>query len=244
MPAPPVGVHEQTLGEGVLRWTFDNAERKNAISPAVFVWIAARSAELAGEVVIVRGAGDEGFTAGFDLTALAENNLLRETGAPDRSLIAATEAMQESEATFIAAINGYVIGAGVEMISACDFRLARFGASLRLPAGRLGVVYHAAGLTRIHAALGATVTRRLILAGEKVPIEDVRASLCAIVSAEQLDRESLALARRIREQSPASVAGNRRLLRALDRHTALPDDLLAAHEQARREAYEELAKQN
>jgi enoyl-CoA hydratase/carnithine racemase len=231
-------MREQELEPGVRSWVLDNPARRNAISPTVFEWIAKRCAELRGEVVILRGAGDRAFSSGFDLTALAE---LGPGEPPDQVLIRATTAMQDADASFVAAINGYVIGAGVELVASCDFRLACPSASLRVPAGKLGVVYHAAGLTRIHAAFGSTVARRLFLAGEQVEITDARASLVALVELAQLDEQALALAHRIRELSPLSVAGNRRLLRALDRAQSLPAELLEAHEQARREAYRRLS---
>lgn len=240
MSTTPTGIREQTLEPGVLAWVIDNPARRNAIAPPVFAWITSRCAELCGEVVILRGAGDRAFSAGFDLTALAELDLHSQSEPPDDVLIRATAAMQEADATFIAALNGYVIGAGVELVATCDFRIACPAASLRVPAARLGVIYHAAGLARIHAAFGSTVVRRLFLADEQVPITDVRASLAHLVELEQLDEQALTLARRIRELSPHSVAGNRRLLRAIDRATALPADLLETHEQARREAYRRL----
>ncbi|MFV8754163.1 enoyl-CoA hydratase/isomerase family protein [Nannocystaceae bacterium ST9] len=238
--SPPETLREEPLGPGILRWVIDNPARRNAIAPDVFEWIAERSTTLRGEVVLIRGAGDRVFSAGFDLKALAEQVGSPSTLAPDRPLIAATAAMQDADATFVAVINGAVIGAGVELISACDLRLARHGASLRVPAGRLGVVYHAAGLTRIHAAFGPTVTKRLFLVGDEVAIADARESLCALVELEQLDDEALALAERIAGLAARSVAGNRRLLRALDRARTLPADLLEAHELARSEAYSSL----
>jgi enoyl-CoA hydratase/carnithine racemase len=236
----PSGLREEVLEPGVLRWVFDNPARRNAVSPSMLEWIAARCSELAGEVVILRGEGERAFTAGFDLTALAEQNR-EQPYPPDGVLIRATAAIGGANATFIAALNGYVIGAGVELMSCCDFRVACTSASLRVPAGKLGVIYHAQGLMRIHASLGATVTRRLLLAGEKVEIADVRESLVGLVEYERLDDEVLALARRIREQSPRSVAGNRGILRALELAVALPEELLAAHEAARREAYGQMA---
>jgi enoyl-CoA hydratase/carnithine racemase len=235
----PAGLREQVLEPGVLRWVFDNPARRNAVSPAMLEWIAARCGELSGEVVILRGEGERAFTSGFDLTALAEQNR-EQSYPPDGVLIRAASAIARADATFIAALNGYVIGAGVELISCCDFRVACTGASLRVPAGKLGVIYHAHGLAHIHAAFGATIARRLLLAGEKVEIADARASLVKLVESAQLDDEVLALARRIHEQSPRSVAGNRTILRALEL-AALPDDLLAAHESARREAYGQMA---
>jgi enoyl-CoA hydratase/carnithine racemase len=236
----PTGLREEVLEPGVLRWVLDNPARRNAVSPSMLEWIAARCGELAGEVVILRGEGERAFTAGFDLTALAEH-ARSETYPPDGVLIRASSAIAGANATFIAALNGYVIGAGVELIACCDFRVACTSASLRVPAGKLGVIYHALGLMRIHASFGATVAKRLLLAGEKVEIADARASLVALVEYERLDDEVLALAQRIREQSPRSVAGNRAILRAIELATVLPEELLAAHEAARREAYGQMA---
>jgi enoyl-CoA hydratase/carnithine racemase len=252
----------------------------------MFEWMAARCATLAGEIVLLRGAGEQAFSAGFDLKALAERLPGRtaerlpgrtteglpdraaeqqqpsrgsapelrmgqppgiepasQPDAPDRAMIRATDAIADADATFIAVLNGYVIGAGVELISSCDLRIARFGVTLRVPAGKLGVVYHAAGLARIHAAFGPMVVRRLFLADDVVAIEDARAGLCGVVEAERLDAEALALAERVRSQTPRSVAGNRRLLRALDRATSLAPELLEAHERARRDAYAAIGPQ-
>jgi len=233
---PPAGIQEHQLEPGVLRWLLDKPARRNAIDPAMFAWITRRCASLSGEVVILRGAGEQAFTAGFDLKSLAERSA-SQPAPPDDVLIAATTAMLAADATFIAALNGYVIGAGVELIASCDLRVACERASLRVPAGKLGVVYHAAGLARIHAAFGPTVARRLFLAGETVAIADARASLTALVAAEELDAEVLALAQRVGSLSPRSVHGNRRLLRALDQLAGLAPDLLELHERARREAY-------
>lgn len=243
MSPPPATLHEQALAPGILRWLISNPQRRNAIGPDVFAWIVERCAGLAGEVVIVRGEGEQVFSAGFDLKSLADRvGPQASADAPDLPLLRATAAMQEADATFVAAINGLVIGAGVELVCSCDVRLARRGATLRVPAGRIGVVYHAAGLARIHAAFGPTVVRRLFLVGDEVPIEDAREGLVALVEADQLDAEALALAQRITALSPASVAGNRRLLRALDRPHALPSEVLDAHERARDHAYATIPK--
>jgi enoyl-CoA hydratase/carnithine racemase len=236
----PAGLREEVIEPGVLRWVFDDPARRNPVSPAMFEWIAARCSELAGEVVIVRGEGDRAFTAGFDLTALADHTR-EQPYPPDGVLIRATAAITRANATFIAALNGYVIGAGVELVSCCDFRVGCPSTSLRVPAGKLGVIYHTEGLARIHASFGGTVARRLLLAGEKVEVSDVLASLASFVEYARLDDEVLGLARRIREQSPRSVAGNRALFRGLELATALPEELLAAHESARREAYGQMA---
>ena len=185
-------------------------------------------------MVIIEGEGELGFCSGFDLTELAVEG----AASPDETLIAATDAMVNADATFVASITGHVIGAGVELACTCDFRVATPDASFRVPAGRLCVVYHGAGLGRIHATLGGTLTRSLVLAGEEVTATQVDAAgaLYRLVPTEQRAAVTRELGRNIAKQAPGSVRGNRRLLRALD-EKPLPDDLIAAHEEARAQTY-------
>ena len=238
MTAPPPGIVEHELGEGsgarLLQWTLDKPERRNAIAPAAFDWIDARARSLSGEVVLLRGAGTQAFCAGFDLTKLRNDT----GGAPDRTLIRATESMLDADATFIAVIHGYAIGAGVELAASCDFRVASEQASFRVPAGRLGVVYHARGLARMHGVFGPSLTRRLFLAGETITAREAMeaGALDAVVAVDDLDAHALALAGRIGDLAPLSVAGNRRLLRMLDHHELATSDV-TEHERAREQAY-------
>lgn len=229
-------VIEESVRDGLLRWTLRNPTRRNAVSPSMFAWIEQRCAELRGEVVIVTGAGSDGFCSGFDLTELDARGDAGEP--PDSSLIAATNSMAAADATFVAAIDGHAIGAGVELACICDFRIAATGARFRVPAGRLCVVYHAQGLVRMNAVFGAGLTRRLVLAGEELSAEEIHAAggLHSLVQPEQLGSAVEALSRQLCEQAPGSVRGNRALLRALD-HSPLPPDLLEAHERRRAEVY-------
>ncbi|MBL4688525.1 MAG: enoyl-CoA hydratase/isomerase family protein, partial [Nannocystaceae bacterium] len=151
MPEPVAANLTEHCDRGVITWTLDAPARKNAVSPDALRYIQRRCAELSGAVVVLRGAGSESFCAGFDLAALGEapTPATGEQDLPDAPLIAATRAMRDADATFIAAIEGYAIGAGVELACACDLRLAKQGAWFQVPAARLGVVYHAEGLARI-----------------------------------------------------------------------------------------------
>lgn len=228
-----LGIREGTIGDGVLHWSIHQPRRKHAIRPSALRWIARRCAQLDGEVVILSGSGEEAFCAGFDLTALEPGE---DAEPPDAVLIRATRAMSSANATFVAALNGYAIGAGVELACSCDLRLARPGAWLKVPAGRLGVVYHAEGLTRLAHVLGPGITRRLLLAGERVEVEEVHRRGGVDAIAEDVMAAATDMARHIATQAPLSVAGNRDLLRALQAGEVGPERL-AAHEEARRRAY-------
>jgi len=248
--APSLGIaedHPDPANPRIRRWTLHRSERRNALAPEDFRWIAQSSARLSGEVVILRGQGDTAFCAGFDLTKLspegshAQQNTSGEPNSPelpDHSLVVAMKAMVAADATFIAGINGYAIGAGVELAATCDFRLAVRHSSFRVPAGKLGVIYHAAGLARIRNVFGPAATRRLIIAGETLSAQqaDDAGALHSVVLSEMLDDASLLLAQRITSLAPQSVSQNRRLLRAMD-SIELPSEALQRHASARTRAY-------
>lgn len=237
------GLRVELDGGGVHTWWLCNEARRNAISPGALRWIAARGPTLAGEIVVLRGAGGRAFCAGFDLTALAEAIPPTEPGGPsllpDDTLIAATAAMRRADATFVAALDGYAIGAGVELACACDLRVARRGVFFAVPAAELGVVYHAAGLQSMTAVLGPAGVRRLLLLGERLDAEEAwsAGALVRLSDADGFDAALADVLERLRRGAPLSIRGNRDLLRALHRG-ALPAELLEDHEARRRAAYE------
>jgi len=233
---PHVSIHARSLAPRVLEWRIDNQARRNAVAPDDLRWIAQQASTLDGEIVVLTGDGEAAFCAGFDLKSLATAT----EATPDLTLMEATNAMAQARAVFIAAVAGPAVGAGVELAAACDFRVAHARATFRVPAGRLGVVYHAEGLARLHAVFGGALTRRMLLAGATVDAEEAAAVAGAVdelvPAAADVGERARAMASRISQLAPLSVHGNRRLLRALDL-AALPDELLRAHDRARAEAY-------
>ncbi len=233
---PPPGIVEQTVEPGWLRWILTKPGRRNAVDPAMLAWIGERSRSLRGEVVVLTGDGDRAFCSGFDLTSFDE----QVTGPPDRPLIEATRALEDADATFVAEIRGAAVGAGVELAAACDLRLARHGVRFRVPAGMLGVVYHADGVQRIHAMFGPALTGRLLLLGHEVTAEETVAA--GGILEVHPDQESLraavdACVRRLRSMAPLSLRGNRDALRRIGR-PPLPPGFVAEHERRRTEAYD------
>ncbi len=240
-PAAP-WIREQTLAPGVLRWVLDNPSKRNAVHPDALAWIRARAGALRGEVVLLTGAGTRAFSAGFDLSALPEalSEAAARDGLPDRPLIAACDAIEAADACFVAVLNGYVIGAGVELACACDLRVAREGVWFQVPAARLGVVYHARGLQRFRAVFGPGLTRRLMLLADRLSAEEVLAvgGLARLVrDQEQLDAVARELAERLRGFSTRSTRGHREMLRSLERDGAPDAARLEVHEKRRRAAY-------
>lgn len=238
--APEVapGLRAQVDDDGVLTWWMCNEARRNAISPEALRWIAKRSATLRGEIVVLRGAGNRTFCAGFDLTALPEALGADPSDLPDRTLIEATDAMHRAHATFVAVLEGHAIGAGVELSCACDLRVARRGIFFAVPAAELGVVYHAEGLTRIREVFGPAGVRRLLLLGDRLDAEDAwsAGALVRLCEPDQVEAALTDVLARLQAAAPLSLAGNRDLLRALDRGPLTEADR-TRHDVRRREAY-------
>lgn len=237
MSAPGLREH---IGESCITWTLDNPRKRNAIHPDALAWIARRCTELHGEVVVLRGDGDDAFCAGFDLDALDPTP---DGPHPDAPLAAATEAMEQADATFIAAINGLTIGAGVELCCACDLRIAVEDAWFAIPAAKLGVVYHAAGLERLHAVLGAALVHRLLLLGERVEATAAfeAGALTHLVRRTALDPTIDATTEALARGNVRSQAAHRTFLRALQRGR-LDASARESHARARNAAYADIAR--
>lgn len=235
---PPTGIREDVAPAGVVRWQLCDPARRNPVSPAILAWIAARCQALAGEIVVLSSSGDETFCSGFDLDALAASD--DDVAEPDAPLAQAIAAMAAADATFVAAIGGHVIGAGVELAWACDLQIACRGITVQIPAARLGVVYRRAGVAALQRMLGHGLLTRLLLVGERVAIEDVAA---ASALTELVDREALgpcveAVVARLTAGDPLARAGNRDSLRAVLRDPgAVADETDPTHARRRRDAF-------
>ncbi len=185
--------------------------------------------------MVLRGAGEDAFCAGFDLTALHPS---ADGPAPDAPLAEAAAAIEAADATFIAAINGFAIGAGLELACACDLRIATQDAWFAIPAAKLGVVYHAAGLRRMHSVLGPAILRRLLLLGERVNADALAAAgaLTHLVARTALSATIETTVAAVGRGAPLSQRAHRSFLRALE-HEGTSEALLQRHQEARTQAY-------
>ncbi|MFO0635672.1 MAG: GatB/YqeY domain-containing protein [Nannocystaceae bacterium] len=228
------GLREHTLSGGALAWELCDAQRRNPIGPQALAWIAARAPSLRGEIVVVRGVGDEVFCSGFDLRALQRD--ADASRLPDEVLGDAVTAMRAADATFVAALGGHAIGAGVELACACDFRLARRGARGSRSRPRDWAWSTAPTGSHCCAACSATRARALVLAGRRLGVERAWQSgaLDEVVDADALLHAVQALIDALGRGDPAALHGNRATLRSLAGGPAVAPEL---HARRRSEAF-------
>lgn len=216
--------------DGIVVWCLDAPNKRNAVDPDTLADLAARAGELRGETVVLHGAGGV-FCAGFDLGELPTE--IDEDGLPDACLAVATAALRTADATTIAAVEGFAIGAGLELACSCDLRVAHPDAYFALPAGRHGVVYHAEGIRQIHAVLGARDARNVLLRAGRLPARDAHAHGSVDELADDPVARAVAIAVELAALAPLSTSAHRSALRALTRSDAFDP----GHEDLRRRAY-------
>ncbi|MEE9607637.1 MAG: enoyl-CoA hydratase-related protein [Myxococcota bacterium] len=144
----------------VVTLTFNDPERRNAMTQAMGEAFSAQIAELAGDAslraVVLTGAG-RGFSAGGDLGMIG-SHAKRGAERPGAARAPLRDTMRGFYALFlsvrdlpcpsVAAIHGAAIGAGLCVALACDLRVASTQAKLGLNFTRLG----------LHPGMGATWT--------------------------------------------------------------------------------------
>ncbi len=176
--------------------------------------------------VLIRGEGRM-FSAGLDLVAMAGMFGEMATGGlakPRTTFYDDVMAMQEAcnsieacRKPVVAAIHGWCIGGGVDVIAACDIRLAAADAKFSVREVKVAIVADMGSLQRLPGIIGEAATRRLALTGED--IDAARAEKLGLVSDVYADNDALLAAARelcaqIAANPPLVVQGTKRILNA------------------------------
>lgn len=206
--------------------TFRRADQLNAMNRLMQGEITSAFEGLSGNpdigAIVVTGEG-RGFMAGADIKEYAA-----QTDAEfDAFQAAGTRmyaAIESNAKPVIAAVNGFALGGGMELVLCCDIVLANQYAKFGLPEIKLGLIPGGGGTQRSVAKLGRNRANMLLLTGAIVPASDfVSAGLVAeIVDVAALLPRALELAEAIAAEPPAAVEG----LKQLTAH-ALTGDLAA-----------------
>jgi enoyl-CoA hydratase/carnithine racemase len=209
-------------GDGVVRLTISNPDKRNALDHQILDAISATLADLGSpdspaRCVVVTGAHDM-FSAGYDIGEIPDDEF--EERAERLVAHPFTEAIDALEAfpyPTLAVLPGHTIGGGLELALSCDLRVAKDEIKLGMPPAKLGLVYSHTGLRRFIDAIGAARTRELFLLGSYI---DAATALQwglvnRVASAAKLEQTSLELAAELASNAPLSQTGNKRVIAAL-----------------------------
>lgn len=212
---PHSAIHTETIdGTGLIR--FARPGQLNAMSTTMVSEILATldGFESDGGVtaVILTGEG-KAFMAGADLKEYAtlDADGFRAFQRRGRALY---ERIERFAKPVVAAVNGYALGGGFEMVLACDLVVARRGARMGLPEVNLGLIPGGGGTQRLARKIGPNRAFELLATGEHRPAEDYQAwGLVSELFEDDVVAGALALTARFQKHPPAAVAELKRLNR-------------------------------
>lgn len=208
----------------------DRPAKKNALNEGAWRGFRALADEIAADreiaAVTVTGAGGA-FCAGADIgefVALSQASDERRQEFGD-AVQDGEEAVAAIPQPTIARVEGPCVGGGVQILLACDIRVASEDARFGITPAKLGLVYPLASTRRLVAAIGRSAAKDLLFTGRLI---DAREALAIglvdrVAPTGRLDAEIDALLSQIEANSPFSIAASKRMVEAL----AAPDPDLA-----------------
>lgn len=203
-------------GDSVTLLTINRPKALNAINPALVEVLGRALAEIppSSRAVVVTGAGEKAFVAGADIKAMADFTAI-EGQRFSRDLHALGERMESMDVPVIAAVNGFALGGGCELLLSCDFAIASDNARFGLPEVGLGVIPGFGGTTRLVRRVGDARARQLIFTGAHVDAaEALRIGLVnEVVPQPELVERAKAIAGQIAKNAPLALALAKRSVR-------------------------------
>jgi enoyl-CoA hydratase len=220
--------------DGIAVLTLNRQEKLNALSTALLAEFSAAldtvEADPAVRVLILTGAGEKAFAAGADI---AEYQGRRDKAFMDFQFAGRriNDRLEAFPKPTIAAVNGYALGGGFEIVLCCDVIVVSTTARLGLPEGLLGLSPGGGGTQRLIRSLGRHVTADLLLTawrlkGERAHELGLAAAVC---EPEALIETALGKARAMLKVAPLALAEMKRLIR-IGADAALPTALALEQE--------------
>lgn len=210
-----------------------NPSRRNAMGPAFFEElpkvVAQLDADEAVRAVVVAADGPQ-FSTGLDLvqmapalgSALLDGGLAKERLELLRlvgRLRAGFDAIAASNKPFIAAIHGLCIGGGLDLVAACDVRLAAKSARFGIRETKIAIVADMGSLQRLQAVVPRGHLREMALTGKDISSERaLRIGLVNDLFESEVDvlQAAREVAREAAGNAPLVVQGTKAVLRVTE----------------------------
>lgn len=192
---------------------------------------ALRALDATGKVraLVISGDG-RNFCAGMDISVFSSGAILNTDTAADRQ--AFHQAARELQETLtwiervrfpvIAAVQGACVGAGLDLVAACDLRLAAAGAYFRIEEINIGMMADVGSLQRLPHILPEAVVRELAYLGTSLTAD--RAERLGFVNAVLPDPEALLaaaleMAKAMAAKAPLAISGSKAAITYARDHT-------------------------
>lgn len=221
--AHKIDVRREKRDAGVVAHVvFDNARRLNVLNPSALHDLTATFHALSAEedvrVVVFSGAGGRAFIGGADINHMAGMRSSEDGRAFITLVHKLCQSIRDCPVPVICRLEGYTLGAGLEVAAACDLRIATDTAHFGMPEVKVGIpsVVEAALLPRL---IGWGRTSWMLLTGENIDARKAEAwgMVEEVVEASKIDAAVERCVHSIVDATPLAVRAQKRLMRRWER---------------------------
>ncbi len=200
--------------------TINRPETLNALDVPTVLELERAFAELEDRddvrAIIVTGAGDRAFVAGGDIADLNSRQGLAHYNEFGEVVHRVFRQIELSDTPTIAAVNGFALGGGTELLLSLDIRILADTARLGLPEITLGLFPGAGGTQRLIRQVPLCRAKEIMFAGDHISAEEAVAIGLAnkVVPKAELMAEARAMAEKVAAKSPLILKLLKRTLNA------------------------------
>lgn len=219
LPAQRPGRPDEVVA-GVALVTFERRAALNALSFDLLSMLADElerlDADPAVRCIVLTGAGQRAFAAGADIKELAAQTPESILDGPG---FGPWGRIDRIGLPIVAAVRGYALGGGCELVMACDMVVAGEDAVFGQPEIDLGIIPGAGGTQRLVRAVGKARAMELILTGRRLDAREAErlGLVTSVVPGDETLAAATELAERIAAKAPLAVrAAKRAVLRAYE----------------------------
>ena len=163
------------IKNGILYLTISREKKLNALNKETLAELAEVIAfvQTSTEVkcVLLTGAGEKAFVAGADILEFSSYTTDEGEALARNGHHTVFDAIENSSKPFLAAINGFALGGGLELAMACHIRVAADTARMGLPEVTLGLIPGYGGTQRLTQLIGKGRAIEMILSAEMINAE-------------------------------------------------------------------------
>lgn len=222
--------------------SINRPEKRNAITKDLFDSIRSNFTELNSDndiyVVVIRGTEFQGkrfFSSGIDFVELAMTNqsaTIFEIENHAKNLQNSFTAIEECNKPVIAVLEGFCLGAGLELALACDLRIATADCRIGFPETELAIIPDLGGTTRITRVLGTGKAKELVMLADQYTGEQAFSFglVNFVCSAQDLENKVSEITSKLLKRGPLALSKAKKVIDnvyGMDINTALDTERIA-----------------
>ncbi len=215
----------------VARVIFDRPAARNAMTWTMYEQMAEACRNVAADpgvrVAVFRGAGGKAFVAGTDIGQFREFKSGEDGVEYERNVAAYLAHVENLKVPTLCVVEGWAIGGGLAIATACDLRIATPGSRFGVPIARtLGNCLSVENMALLAAAFGIPRTKKMLVLAENLTAEEALTAgfLAEVVAPDVLDARVDELCARLAANAPVTMRVTKEGLKRL-LHAGLPDGL-------------------